>query len=173
MLRDVHVLGVAQPEGLELAVRQRRARAAPQILGLFPARQQFGGIVRVQLLRRGLAAARNPGAKAIDPLRRAMVKSQAANGRRDQTGRWLKRPDKRVLRDFARVGVVAAGLEDERVNTIFVAADQFLKGRESPAWLCRARSSSDIDWKSIATTCFSGLEFWQLALSLPPFSALL
>src|SRR5580658_9045300 len=110
------------------------ARAPPQILGLFAASQQLGGIVPIHFLRRRLASPGNSVAETINAL--APRNGEKPGGERAagiKLGDGLKCPDKCVLRHFARIGVVPAGLEDKRVNTIFVAADQFLKRDEVPS----------------------------------------
>jgi hypothetical protein len=127
-LRHAHLLGVSEPQRLELSVGQPTPSELPQIARIFTAREQFGRIVMIQLFRHRFVGHGQPTAVMVN----AGVASEGKKPRGELAPRIkpsdsLKGPDEGVLRNFRGIGTIAARMGNEAVDAMPVAMNQFFK----------------------------------------------
>ena len=128
---DCHVLDVFQPKGLELDFRQVLSRQAPEILSLFPLREQARRVVTMRQFRDFLRGNRRCGAVVVNAFPSCDGEEPTGKGMLSiKLVYRLESFDKSVLGDLESISPVAAGLEDKRVDPMLIAIDQLFKSRQ-------------------------------------------
>ncbi len=128
-VREVHVLGVAQPERLELHRRQMAARQPPEVLDFFAPGEQFCRVAGIHQIRRRFDCDfRKDRTMMIDAaVPRDAEKPRGEAAARIKLGNRAEGANEGVLRGFGGIRAAAAGLDDECINPALVTTNQLLE----------------------------------------------